>query len=155
MVLFTHSELHLGITYFCDNHFTIDLKLRDLWLCCGVALQTYWTAIRNHSILLGWRLCQASHCELLFVNQCFSKNRPLGRFFLVVAMSIYIYICPLFMSTIYGIGQLGRFDHRVAMSVVCLCVPFPCNFFRGLSLALRSHDQIPASDWAAVSRQKY
>ena len=24
-------------------------------------------------------------------------------------------------------------------------VPFPCNFFRGLSLALRSHDQIPAS----------
>ena len=26
---------------------------------------------------------------------------------------------------------------------VCVCVPSPCNFFRGLSLAHRSHDQIP------------
>ena len=41
MLLFTHSELQLGITYFCDtiSHFTIDWKLRDL--CCGVVLQTY------------------------------------------------------------------------------------------------------------------
>ena len=29
---------------------------------------------------------------------------------------------------------------------ICLSV-FPCNFFRGLSLALRSHDQTPASHW--------
>ena len=42
---------------------------------------------------------------------------------------------------------LGRFFYRVAMSG-CLCVvPFPCKFFLGLSLALRSHDQIPASHW--------
>ena len=38
---------------------------------------------------------------------------------------------------------LGRFLHGVAMSV-CLFVPFPCNFFLGLSFALKSHDQIPA-----------
>ena len=44
----------------------------------------------------------------------FSKNRPLVRFFHRVAMSIYMF------------------------------VPFSCNFCRGLSLALRSHDQIPA-----------
>ena len=33
---------------------------------------------------------------------------------------------------------------------LCFClynVPFPCDFFLGLSLALRSHDQIPASHW--------
>ena len=29
-------------------------------------------------------------------------------------------------------------------------VPFPCNFFRGLSLALRSHDQFEASDWSTL-----
>ena len=31
---------------------------------------------------------------------------------------------------------------------VCVCVsdvPFPCDFFRGLLLVLRSHDQIPAA----------
>jgi hypothetical protein len=55
----------------------------------------------------------------------FSKNRPLGRFFLVVAMSVYKYIY------IYSI-------------------PFSCNSFQGLSLALRSHDQIPASYWAII-----
>ena len=26
----------------------------------------------------------------------FSKNRPLGRFFLVVAISVYVRLCPLF-----------------------------------------------------------
>ena len=36
---------------------------------------------------------------------------------------------------------------------VCLCVclsvcAIGCSFFRGLSLALRSHDQIPASHWS-------
>ena len=50
----------------------------------------------------------------------------------------------------HRIGPLGRFDLVVAKSVhlcVCVFVPFPCHFFRGLSLALRSHDQIPASHW--------
>ena len=53
----------------------------------------------------------------------FSKNRPLGRFFLVVAMSVCL---SVYLS-------------------VCLSVPSPCDFFRGLSLALRSHDQIPVA----------
>ena len=30
---------------------------------------------------------------------------------------------------------------------IYLFVPFPCDFFLSLSLALRSHDQIPASHW--------
>ena len=33
---------------------------------------------------------------------------------------------------------------------IYLSVPFPCEFFRGLSLALRSHDQIPASHWSTL-----
>ena len=34
---------------------------------------------------------------------------------------------------------------------VCLSVcPFSCDFFQGLSLALRSHDQIPASHWSTL-----
>jgi len=61
---------------------------------------------------------------LLYVR--FSKNRPLGWFFLVVAMS----------------GRLS----------VCVFVPFPCNFFQRLSLALRSHDKIPASHWSPLFR---
>ena len=41
----------------------------------------------------------------------------------------------------------GRFFHRVAMSVH-VYVPISCQLFWGLSLALRSHDQIPASHWS-------
>ena len=33
------------------------------------------------------------------------------------------------------------------MSVSLFDVPFPCILFRGLSLVLRAHDQIPASNW--------
>ena len=32
---------------------------------------------------------------------------------------------------------------------VCLSVPSPCNYFRAFSLALRSHDKIPASNWSS------
>ena len=35
--------------------------------------------------------------DQLSVKSPFSRNRPLGRFFLVVAMSVYMSICPLFM----------------------------------------------------------
>ena len=51
-----------------------------------------------------------------------------------------------------NLAPLGRVGHRVAMSVcvsVCLCVcAIKCSFFLGLSLAPRSHDQIPASHWS-------
>ena len=40
-----------------------------------------------------------------------------------------------------------HFYQLQSLCVVYLCVPFPCDFFRGLSSALRSHDQIPASHW--------
>ena len=54
----------------------------------------------------------------------------------------------LFVSFFTNSAPLGRVGHRVAMSV-CLCVcAIKCIFFRGLSLALRSHDQIPASHWS-------
>ena len=55
----------------------------------------------------------------------FSKNRTLGRFFHRVAMSVYIYI------------------------YICIC-PLPMGFFWGLSLALRSHDQFKASHWSTL-----
>ena len=47
----------------------------------------------------------------------------------------------------HQLGTLGRVGQRVDMSVCVSDVPFPCNFFRGLLLALRSHDQIQASHW--------
>ena len=48
-------------------------------------------------------------------------------------------------------SALGRFFHTVTMSVcVFATCPFSCNFFRGLSLALRSHDQVPASHWSTL-----
>ena len=57
------------------------------------------------------------------IEPIFSKNRPLADSFIESR-------CP-----------------SVCLSA-CLFVPFPCNFFWGLSLALRSHDQIPASHWS-------
>ena len=33
-----------------------------------------------------------------------------------------------------------------------LYIPFPCNFFRGLLLALRSHDKFQASHWSTPRR---
>ena len=49
-------------------------------------------------------------CKLPFCchSKLFSKNRPSGQFFLVVAMSVYI---SIYIS-------------------VCLSVPFPCYFFK-------------------------
>ena len=63
------------------------------------------------------------------------------------------------MRHFHQLGPLGRVGLVVTESVclcVCLCLclclffPFPCNFFRGLSLVLRSHDQIPASHWSTL-----
>ena len=56
----------------------------------------------------------------------------------------------------HQLGPLGQVDHRVAMSVclsVCLMSPFHV-FFLGLSLVLRSHDQIPARP-STVSEVKH
>ena len=57
-------------------------------------------------------------------------------------------------SSFHQLGPLGRVGLVVAMCVsLFLCfwvVPFSCNFFRGLSLVLRWHDQIPASHWSTL-----
>ena len=75
-----------------------------------------------------------------------------------------LFLLRLIQSTIHNVGleiklspltvsftesaPLGRFSHRVAMSV-CLCVcAIGCSFFLGLSSALRSHDQFQASYWS-------
>ena len=65
--------------------------------------------------LIGYILARVRHLMMGVTTYIYSKNRPLGRFFHRVAMSMYIY------------------------------VPFPCNYFRGPLLALRPHDHIPAS----------
>ena len=57
------------------------------------------------------------------------------------------------LTTFHQLGPLGRVGLVVAESVclsICLSVPFQCNFFLGLSLVLRSHDQIPASQWSTL-----
>ena len=48
-------------------------------------------------------------------------------------------------------APLGWVSHRIAMSV-CLfvCLRHWVQFFRGLSLALRSHDQFQASHWSSI-----
>ena len=43
---------------------------------------------------------------------------------------------------------------RVLAGVVCLFAPLSAVFFRGLSLALRSHDQIPASHWSTLRMEE-
>ena len=52
-------------------------------------------------------------------------------------------------------APLGRFSHRVAMSLclsVCLSevLRHRVQFFLGLSLALMSHDQFQASHWSSI-----
>ena len=48
-------------------------------------------------------------------------------------------------------GPICSSSRHVRVCVfICLCVPFPCDLFWGLSLALRSHDQFEASDWSTL-----
>ena len=80
---------------------------------------------------------------LIKIMLCIEKSNILNQRGIVGFIYIYLY-----RNYIFKESALGRFFHRVAMSVyayICVYVPFSCNFFRGLSLALRSHDQIPAS----------
>ena len=84
-----------------------------------------WTKWDSNSCVI----CAVSTLDKISYILCnlsdkFSKNRPLGGFFLLVAMSVCL--------------------------SVCLSVPFPCNIFKGLSLALRSHDQFKASHWSTL-----
>ena len=72
--------------------------------------------------------------------------------------------CVLGMSDISALGKKEAFlfkesalrpilssSRDVSLYIylsVYISVPSPCNFIQGLSLALRLHDQIPASHWS-------
>ena len=71
-------------------------------------------------VILLLLIIASTNCGIDEVKCLFSKNWPLGRFF-----------------------------HRVVMSVYGWS-PFHVIFLRGLSLALRSHDQIPDFTMASV-----
>ena len=59
------------------------------------------------------------------------------------------HICSIHFSPTRPSGPSWSVSRDVCLYVY-VYVPFPCDFFRGLSLALRSHDQIPASDWSTL-----
>ena len=75
-------------------------------------------------------------------NQCLFKHRLKDK---CLGTQLYIFTES---------APLGRFSHRVPISVclsVCLSVcSIGCSFFRGLSLALISHDQFQASHWSSL-----
>ena len=108
------------------------------------------------------KLCQYFVCQVNFVycHQYLNVNSPCQcrsllkrrqtlrgpRLFTAETLSMRQKKRPLFSPTRPPLGRVG---HRVAMSVcLCVCVSvcaIECSFFRGLSLALKSHDQIQAS----------
>ena len=59
------------------------------------------------------------------IEVLFQRVAPLGQFFLVVPISVRIYVC------------------------MCL-VPSPCDFCWGLSMAPRSYDQFKAFHWSTL-----
>ena len=69
-------------------------------------------------------------------------------------------VCPVFVKEPFMlmcttiIKELALRPIRSYNWDVCLYVyvyvPFQCNFFQGLSLALRSHDQFKASHWSTL-----
>ena len=69
----------------------------------------------------------------------------------------YFFFCNIFFyyfsltDLFHQLGPLGWVGLVVAISVYVYYVPFSCNFFRGLSLALRSHDQIPTFTTLSVT----
>ena len=78
----------------------------------------------------NWGLCWGHSNINCFVNLKMALNWSRGVF-------------PRTLFSFHWIGPLGRFSHRVTISV-CLSVrAIGCSFFPGFSFALRSHDQIP------------
>ena len=66
-------------------------------------------------------------------------------FIFLVAVVIVIVIVLVICKCWSPIRSSSR---NVCLSVFRLSVPFSCIFFQGLSLPLRSHDQIPTSHWS-------
>ena len=90
----------------------------SLWMWCGI------TTLSN-------------------INMSFNRQTEIKAIFVLL-----LFLKNFFYSLIFKKLAPWPIFHRVAMSVclfVCLSVPSQCNFFRGLSSALRSHDQIPVA----------
>ena len=101
--------------------------------------------IRPVQCCVTWVLVQASYPSATFWS-VMTEWWAIG----LVGVSSPIYLKGSIHNIFTNLAPLGRVGHRVAMSVclsVCLCVcAIGAVFFsRGISLALRSHDQIPAS----------
>ena len=88
------------------------------------------------------------HLKPCLMSKALSKVKPAGT-----DTDPHLANCPTLHCPL---GRVGL----VVTESVCLCVPFPCNFFRpligplitwsvwGLSLALWSHAQLEASHWS-------
>ena len=85
------------------------------------------------------------HFQKHFVTfDTFHQFGPSGTSWLVVTMVMYVYVSPCHVIFTES-APLGRFIHRVAMSVwMCVCA-IGCSFFQGFSLVLRSHDHFQAA----------
>ena len=80
------------------------------------------------------------------------QNRPINRHTLRK--------CPIIIPTFRRLTLIFRFSQtrphwaELVIELPCPCVclfvcAIGCSFFRGLSLALRSHDQFQASHWSS------
>ena len=87
----------------CDLIFLIIIILKKYYYCKKKAISPFFDASGNKNIGATIRIGQEIRC-LLYAE--FSKNGPLGRFFLVFAKSVH-----------------GK--------IVCLSVPSPCDSPRG------------------------
>ena len=88
--------------------------------------------------------CEETTNRFKFIVHNFKQTNIRRVFFLSTCKSLAKHL-----HQFYQIGPLGRFGLDVVMSIR-LCVseylfPFSCYFLRGLSLALKSHDQFEAS----------
>ena len=104
-------------------------------------------------LVLNINIINPFYSAMLFNNirtkNCESYIQSLQRKLLVMATSFQ----QSTFSPTRPSGPSWSSSHRVCRSVclfVGLSVPFSCNFFQGLSLVLRSHDQILASHWSTL-----
>ena len=71
--------------------------------CGSIVLLYFWNLPEAAARQSASQRRLAPHFFVFQVLDVFSKNLPLGRFFLVVAMCIYLYICPLSCNLFRGL----------------------------------------------------
>ena len=70
-----------------------------------------------------------------------------------VCMFVFLHVClsPYIFTNFALWAELIQQSNTLCVCLfVCVSVPFSCDFFQGLLLVLRSHDQIPASHWSTL-----